>query len=148
MSRVWKLHRAPKRGWPMEELFFAEVIADQGLAGCTHGRPGSSRQILLMDRETLEVLELQPGIIRENITTEGLNVNGLQPGEILQIGEVVLEITKPCTPCGLMEKIRPGLRREIRGRRGMLCRVKQGGMIRLGDAIARVAVQTGVAQAS
>jgi MOSC domain-containing protein YiiM len=37
-----------------------------------------------------------------------------------------------------LEKIRPGLRREIWGRRGMLCRVIEGGMIRRGDAIEKL----------
>jgi len=138
MGRVWKLYRAPRRGWPMEELFLAEAVSDVGFAGCAHARPGSQRQLLLMDRETLEALELSPGIIRENITTEGLNVNGLQPGETLRVGGAFLEVTIPCTPCGLMDKIRVGLRREIRGRRGMMCRVVQGGIIRPGDTIARV----------
>jgi MOSC domain-containing protein YiiM len=34
-----------------------------------------------------------------------------------------------------MEKIRPGLRKELYGRRGMLCRVIEGGIIRRGDTI-------------
>jgi len=32
----------------------------------------------------------------------------------------------------------PGLRRELRGRRGMLCRVTAGGLIRDGDRIERI----------
>jgi len=34
-----------------------------------------------------------------------------------------------------MEKIRPGLQKELEGRRGMLCRVIEGGSIRRGDEI-------------
>jgi len=37
-----------------------------------------------------------------------------------------------------MEKVRPGLRREIYGRRGMLCRVIEGGEIRVGDPIEKL----------
>jgi MOSC domain-containing protein YiiM len=37
-----------------------------------------------------------------------------------------------------METIRPGLQKELWGRRGMLCRVLGGGMIRRGDAIERL----------
>jgi len=51
-----------------------------------------------------------------------------------------LEVTLPCTPCGQMEDLRPGLRKEIRGRRGMLCRVVQGGAIREGDSIERLSI--------
>jgi MOSC domain-containing protein YiiM len=140
VPQVLKLFRATKRGWPMEELFLAEAAEDRGFAGCAHARPGGKRQVLLMDRETLEVLGLQPGTIRENITTEGLNVNGLEAGELLRIGDAIFEVTIPCTPCGHIEKIRQGLRHEIRGRRGMMCRVRQGGVIRIGDTIERLPI--------
>lgn len=139
MARVLHLFRSPKRGLPMEHLFAAEAVQDFGFAGCAHGRAGSERQVLLVDQETLDALKLSPGVIRENITSEGLNVNGLQPGESLRIGDVELRVAMPCTPCGLMETIRVGLRKEIRGRRGMLCRVVRGGIIHPGDAIARAA---------
>jgi MOSC domain-containing protein YiiM len=138
MARVHKLFRAPRRGWPMEELLLAEAVQDWGFAGCAHARPGGKRQLLLMDRETLDALQLPAGVIRENITVEGLNVNGLQPGEALRVGDALVEVTVPCTPCGLMDKIRMGLRREIRGRRGMMCRVLRGGMIQPGDPIERI----------
>ena len=122
----------------MEELLETRALADLGFEGCAHARPASKRQVLLVDRETLEALELRPGMIRENITTEGLNVNGLLEGESLRVGDALLEVTAPCTPCGLIEDIRPGLRKEIRGRRGMLCRVVKGGQIRQGDGIEKL----------
>jgi len=135
---VSHLFRAPKRRWPMEELAEILAVEDSGFEGCAHARPGGKRQVLLVDNETLELMELRPGIIRENITTTGLNVNGLALGQHLRVGDSRLEVTTVCTPCDLMEKIRPGLRRELRGRRGMLCRVIAGGTIRKGDAIEKL----------
>jgi len=44
-------------------------------AALTQGR--KSAQVLLMDSETLELMELQPGIIREKHHDAGNNVNGL-----------------------------------------------------------------------
>jgi MOSC domain-containing protein YiiM len=122
----------------MEELSEVHVVGDKGFEGCAHGRRGSRRQVLLVDRETLEAMDLQPGIIRENITTDGLNVNSLQVGQLLRIGEARLEVSAVCTPCDQMEAIRPGLRKELWGRRGMLCRVLDGGTIRRGDPIERL----------
>lgn len=140
MARVLHVFRAPKKRLPMEELAEVAVVANSGIQGCAHARPGGKRQVLLVDRETLEAMNLQPGIIRENITTEGLNVNGLKMGEQLRIGEVRLEVSAVCTPCDQLEKVRPGLRRELWGRRGMLCRVTSGGTIRRGDSMERVFV--------
>jgi len=138
MARVQNLFRAAKKRLPMEELSEVRAVGDKGLEGCAHGRPGSKRQVLLVDRETLEAMDLQPGVIRENITTDGLNVNSLEVGQLLRIGEARLEISAVCTPCDQMEAIRPGLRKELWGRRGMLCRVLDGGTIRRGDLIEKL----------
>jgi MOSC domain-containing protein YiiM len=135
MPRVQNLFRAPKKHWPMEELTEVRAVSGVGFENCTHARLGSKRQVLLVDRETLEAMELQPGILRENITTDGLNVNSLPIGQLLRAGEARLEVTAVCTPCDQMEAIRHGLRKELWGRRGMLCRVLDGGVIRRGDSI-------------
>ena len=141
MASVLHLFRANQRRLPMEAVASIRAVANSGLEGCAHARTGSARQVLLMDSETLELMELEPGIIRENITTRGINVNGLVPGQRLRMGDAQLEVSLPCTPCDLLEKIRPGLRRELRGRRGMLCRVIEGGVISQGDRIERVSVE-------
>ena len=138
MPHVLKLFRAPKKRLPMEELPEVRVVSDSGFEGCAHAQPGGKRQVLLADRETLDAMDLRPGILRENITTDGLNVNGLAIGQQLRIGKTLMEITSVCTPCDQMEKIRPGLRRELWGRRGMLCRVIEGGTIRRGDTIEKL----------
>ena len=138
MARVQNLFRAPKKHVPMEEVSEVRALGDRGFEGCAHGRAGSKRQILLVDRETLEAMDLRPGIIRENITTDGINVNSLQVGQLLRIGEARLEISAVCTPCDQMEAIRPGLRKELWGRRGMLCRVLDSGLIRRGDPIEKL----------
>jgi MOSC domain-containing protein YiiM len=122
----------------MAELQEAQVVNDFGLEGCAHARPGRKRQVLLVDKETLEAMDLQPGILRENITTTGLNVNSLAIGQQLRVGKTLLEVSEICTPCDQMEKIRPGLRKELWGRRGMLCQVVEGGIIRRGDTIEKI----------
>ncbi|MGB4785238.1 MAG: MOSC domain-containing protein [Candidatus Acidiferrum sp.] len=138
MPSVKHLFRAAKKRLPMEELCEVRVADNAGFEGCAHARPDSPRQVLLVDSETLEAMNLSPGIIRENITTSGLNVNGLEIGQKLRVGESHLEVSAVCTPCDQLERIRPGLRKEMWGRRGMLCRVIEGGMIRRGDAIERL----------
>ena len=135
MATVQNLFRSPKKRLPMEELREARAVPGFGLEDCAHARPGENRQVLLVDRETLEAMDLKPGTLRENITTAGLDVNSLPIGQQLQIGEVRIEVSMACTPCNLMERIRPGLRKELWGRRGMLCRVLEGGVIRTGDSV-------------
>jgi MOSC domain-containing protein YiiM len=138
MARVENLFHAEKKHSPMQELKEARAVDDTGLESCAHSRPGGPRQILLVDSETLQALDLQPGTLRENITVSGLNVNGLQIGQLLRIGRARLEVSAVCNPCDQMEAIRPGLQKELWGRRGMLCRVLEGGLVRRGDAIERL----------
>ena len=138
MPNILHLFRALKRHLAMEELAEVRVMTDFGFEACAHARPGGTRQVLIVDRETLDAMDLRPGWIKENITTDGLNVNGLPLGQQLRIGAARLEVAAVCTPCGQLEQIRPGLRREIWGRRGMLCRVLDGGIIRRGDSIEKL----------
>ncbi len=119
----------------MREVEEVAALEDRGFEGCIHGRPGSRRQVLLMDSETLEEMRLSPGVVKENVTTRGLVMAELRGGQRLRAGEALLEVTIPCEPCHLMEEIRPGLQQELRGRRGMLCRVVQAGRIGRGDRI-------------
>jgi MOSC domain-containing protein YiiM len=135
LGQVQRLFLAFVHRQPMREVAEAAAVENVGLQGCIHARPGGRRQVLLMDAETLEELGLQPGMVKENITTRGLAVRGLQGGQRIRAGEALLEITIPCTPCHLMDEIRRGLQEELRGRRGVLCRVVQGGRIRRGDPI-------------
>ncbi|MGB8494889.1 MAG: MOSC domain-containing protein [Candidatus Acidiferrum sp.] len=135
MAKILHLFRAPKPHAPMEELATARAVENSGLEGCAHARPDGKRQVLLVDVETLGSLNLVPGIIRENITTQGLDVNTLQVGQRLRMGSALLEVSAVCEPCALMETIRPALQQELQGRRGMLCRVLSGGALQRGDAI-------------
>ena len=138
MAKVQNLFRAPKKRLPLEELSEVRAVGNSGFEGCAHARHGRTRQVLLVDRETLQAMDLQPGIIRENITTDGLNVNSLRIGQLLRVGEAHLEVSAVCTPCEQMEAIRSGLQKELWGRRGMLCRVLEGGVIRRGDSIEKL----------
>jgi MOSC domain-containing protein YiiM len=135
MARVVKLFRAPKRRVTMEELSEARVVENAGLAGCAHARPRGKRQVLFMDIETLHAMGLAPGMVRENITTEGLDVNRLRVGERLRVGDLELEVSVVCEPCDKLEKLRAGLKDEMVGRRGMLCRVLRGGTVKPGERI-------------
>jgi MOSC domain-containing protein YiiM len=75
-------------------------------------------------------------MVKENITTQGMDLQALSTGQILRVGEqCVLEITGPCHPCARMDEIRMGLQEKLRGQRGWLCKVNVGGRIRRGDGI-------------
>ena len=151
MGEVLHLFKCLVHRFPMEEIVEADVVANKGFQGCIHGRPGSKRQVSLMDRETLDKLGVAAGMVKENITTQGIDFRALTTGHILRVGgDCVLEITGPCHPCARMDEIRMGLQEELRGQRGWLCKVNGGGRIRRGDRIevSLTAEQTASAVAS
>jgi len=138
MGQVTQLFVAVGSRRPMRQVEDVTAVANRGFDGCRHSRPGSRRQVLLIDGETLEALGLGPGEVKENITTRGLRLDQLAKGQRLEIGQAVLEVTGPCEPCAQMDEIRMGLQQELHGRRGILCRVVEGGRILRGDAIRMV----------
>jgi MOSC domain-containing protein YiiM len=135
MAYVSNLFIATEHRKPMKAVEQAMAVSDRGLEGCIHARHGGKRQLLLVDSETLSEFELVPGVLRENITTVGLDMGKLKPGQRLVIGTAVLEVGIPCEPCFRMDEIRGGLQEALRNRRGMLCRVIEGGRISRGDVI-------------
>ena len=135
-GQVVAVQLCPGHRLPMQPVDEALALEGRGLQGDGHNKARGSRQVLLMDLETLEALDLAPGIIKENLTLRGIAVNQLPPGQRLQVGaEVVLEVTKPCEPCFRMDEIRPGLQAVLEGQRGMLAHVITGGPIRPGDSV-------------
>ena len=92
--------------------------------------------MLLMQEENLDALGLGQGVVSENVTTTGIDLQSLERDARLGLGdEVVVRISKECVPCGLMDDIRSGLQKELSGRRGMLAAVEEGGTVSLGDSV-------------
>jgi MOSC domain-containing protein YiiM len=106
-----------------------------GLEGCAHARPGNERQVLFASAEHLRAVDVEPGAIRENLTIEGADVEAWPVGQCVAIGEAEFEISMRCDPCERMEALRPGLRAELQGRRGMLARVVKAGQVAVGDEV-------------
>ena len=108
------------------------------------GRDGQprKRQVTLIDREqigehaaVLGLAAIAPGKVRSNIETEGISLIDCI-GKQLQIGEVILFIYDPRTPCAKMDGIAPGLGELMKNsRQGVLAQVVRSGIVRVGDTI-------------
>jgi MOSC domain-containing protein YiiM len=135
MATVVGLFVSPARGSgrsePRERVL---AIESQGLEGCAHANP-PRREVLLASKQHLDAVGVEPGAIRENVTVEGADVHAWPVGQRVKVGEAVLEVTMVCDPCHRMDELRPGLRAEIDGKRGMLAHVVEGGEIALGDRV-------------
>ncbi|HEU0022802.1 MAG TPA: MOSC domain-containing protein [Dehalococcoidia bacterium] len=133
-GNITALHLARVKGTPSDPVPSARALSGQGLVGDRSCRADNPRQVLVMDQETLDKFGLAPGVVKENITTRGLNLIDARAGQVMFIGdEVTLEFVGECIACRKMNDIRPGLLDQIQGRRGMLAMVINGGDIKVGD---------------
>jgi MOSC domain-containing protein YiiM len=110
------------------------AIAGEGLEGCAHANP-PKREVLFVSKEHLDSVGVEPGAIRENVTVAGADVQAWPVGQRVRAGEALFEITMVCDPCHKMDELRPGLRAELDGKRGMLARVVEGGDVAVGDEL-------------
>ena len=135
MALVAGLFVSPGRGTGRSEpRGRVRALESHGIEGCAHANP-PRREVLLASREHLEAVDVEPGAVRENVTVEGADVQTWPVGQQVRVGEALLEITMVCEPCQRMDELRPGLRAQLDGRRGMLARVVSGGEIAVGDPI-------------
>ena len=80
MAEVLHLFQSIAHGEPVREFDEVFAVENKGFKDCVHGRRGSSRQVLLMDIETLEEFGIPPGRGKENITTRGIATRGIAAG--------------------------------------------------------------------
>jgi MOSC domain-containing protein YiiM len=124
------------RRQPMSVVETAEVKAGEGLVGDRHAEVGSSRQILMMEKAVMDVLEVDPGQLRENITVQGVSLFGLTEGQTLKVGDgLEFKIGELCDPCDNMDHICPGLREKIEGQRGLFVTPLFSGTVNVGDDV-------------
>ena len=123
-------------------------VDEHGLVGDrqidkSHGGPDKAVYLYADEDATYWADELDrdipPGVFGENLRTTGLDVTGALIGERWRVGEVLLEVRGPRTPCRNL-----ALRMEIddfhirfnrSGRVGALTRVLEPGSLRAGDPI-------------
>jgi MOSC domain-containing protein YiiM len=140
----------PQRRQALLPLQEVAAIANRHLAGDHYaGKPGSKRQVSLIQAEHLEAVasymgleKLDPGLLRRNLVVKGVNLLALKDRQFW-VGEVLLEFSGQAHPCSRMEEnLGPGGYNAMRGHGGILARILQGGTIRLGDAVRVVPKQT------
>lgn len=116
-----------------------DLVAD------TKSHGGFDKAVYSYAREDAEWWESELGMsiangrFGENLTTQGLDVSGAVVGEHWHIGDVILEVAQPRTPCRVFAGFwdRPNLIKEFTDakRPGAYLRILQEGKINSGDAI-------------
>jgi MOSC domain-containing protein YiiM len=108
-----------------------------------HGGPDMAVYAYALDDYRLWQAELglavEPGLFGENLTVDGLDVNGSRIGERWQVGDAILEVSQPRIPCyklGMRLQDQNFPRRfAAAGRPGAYLRIVREGVIAAGDSI-------------
>jgi MOSC domain-containing protein YiiM len=153
LGRIAQLHLKPREGRarglpkrlvPQLSITPAGVDGDFNRWRTEEAGGDPDQAVLLLTEEILTQLRaegwpVQPGHLGENLTLADLPPDALQPGARVHVGEVVLEVSKPCDPCTVLYGLPyvgiergPAFLRTLHGRRGWFARVLHGGTVRAG----------------
>lgn len=139
MGKIVSINISTTKGTAKIAVEQAEVRPEHGIVGDAHAGKWH-RQISLLafesiDRVARQGLAVEPGSFAENITTEGLDLAGIQVGARLVSDTVELEITqkgKKChTKCAIYEQAGDC----IMPKEGVFARVITPGILRKGADI-------------
>jgi MOSC domain-containing protein YiiM len=147
---VISIHIAPKAEGPMASVPEVHAVPGRGLEGDRYfqrvgtysERPGTGRQITLIELEAIEALardeglRIRPGDARRNVVTGGVPLNHLV-GRAFAVGAVTLRGTRLCEPCAHLARLvgEPKVLPALVHRGGLRADIVTEGVIRVGDPI-------------
>jgi len=126
----------------MLEAESISITPERGVEGDYRGKP-NDRQVTVMSVEAWQRacdeihVELPWTTRRANLLVEGLEFGPHCVGDVIQIGDVQMRITRETDPCRRMEQAQKGLMMALvpEWRGGACCRVISGGEIAVGDPV-------------
>jgi MOSC domain-containing protein YiiM len=141
IGKIVAISVSKKKGIPKSNVQSAKMIENHGIEGDVHAGDWH-RQISLLAFESIVTMrekglpKLRPGAFAENITTEFLNLPGLQVGNKIKIGnEAELEVTqigKEChSKCAIYFKVGDC----VMPTEGIFAKVIKGGTIFVSDEV-------------
>ena len=137
---VAALHVAKGRRLPTRSVESVEIVAARGIVGDRY-EGSKHRQVSVQSLDALREAEavfgspIDPGLTRRNVTISS-GVVPRDPGSLIRIGDVLLEVVRVAAPCKLLDDtIGPDAQVALRRRGGSICRVLEGGTVVLGDPV-------------
>lgn len=144
---VVAINIAPGRRLPMKSVESVEAEAGRGLVGDRyHG--SKHRHVTVQSAPRLAEAAAHLGRpipydgTRRNLTVSNNDVP-TTPGARIRIGDSVeLEVVRVAAPCRLLDdNLGPGAMEALRRRAGTVCRILNGGTIRVGDQVTYALVE-------
>jgi MOSC domain-containing protein YiiM len=141
MGRLAGIARREQKRAPMETLEQAEVSDQTGVAKDFRGKPGKRTVTVISSRAWREVCAALGQDIpwttrRANLLVDDIDLTR-SIGQIIEVGEVRLEVTMEVDPCHRMDEQVEGLKAALTPdwRGGVGCTVLQNGSVSIGDPV-------------
>ncbi|MBF5056343.1 hypothetical protein Y5W_01637 [Alcanivorax sp. 521-1] len=149
MATVQALYIATEKRGPVSRHPAVKVEAGRGIVGDRRYKRDTppAEQITLIESERVAAfnreygLDVEAGVLRRNLVTEGIDLNALE-GREFQVGGVRLRGIELCEPCAVVGRLlaRPGLSpteviRGLMDRGGLRAEILDSGVLREGDVI-------------
>jgi len=127
--------RLPMRAVPSVTVESARGILGDRYHGSRHRQVSVQSQSALLEAAELFGAPVPAELTRRNITlTDG--VVPREPGALLRLGPVLLEVVRVAAPCKLLDDtIGRGAQEALRRRGGSICRVLEGGPVSVGNPV-------------
>jgi len=143
MAKLIGIATHPSSKAPITEHEAIKVSKESGLENDYQGAKNRKTQITLLSLKNWNLACEEAGKTinwierRANLLIDDIEFNDLMIGDQIQVGSVLLEITKETDPCARMDALQPGLKKALtpNWRGGARCKVLREGTLNLGDRV-------------
>ncbi|MCF6244691.1 MAG: hypothetical protein L3J43_06610 [Sulfurovum sp.] len=117
-----------------------DIDCDEGgIIGDMNYESSEEYVMMLVSKKSYDLIEeaelvISEGVLLENIYVD-IDLYGLKKGALIEIGEVILEVTGPCEAYGYLSALSPELPDVLRGNRGLFVRPVDEGRLLVGDEV-------------
>ena len=110
-----------------------------GIIGDMNHGIREERVMLLTSQITYDIaaeadIVIEQGVLLENIHVD-IDLYDLKVGDVIEIGDTLLEVTEHCESYGYLYALAPELPELIQGKRGLFVQPLDYGMIAVGDKV-------------
>ncbi len=110
-----------------------------GIMGSRDYENGTERQMVIVSKKSYDIIEeaelvVDIGVLMEDIYVD-VDLNHLKAGSIIEIGEVIFEVTGPCESYRYLYAFAPELPELIHGNRGIFVTPIDYGAMAVGDEV-------------
>ena len=142
MGKVLGIATRVKVKAPMDVCDQASITFEKGVGNDSRGKFRGKRQVTVMSKESWDAVcqdlnnDAPWTVRRANLLISGIELKGTT-GQLLRIGDCLLEITGELVPCERMDAQVSGLTNALAldWRGGVTCKILEEGEVRTGDEI-------------